>query len=287
MLFTVFMAGFFLSANYKSNLDYKNQELEKIKIKNKFSKLEIEAKSFSVFNLDKNEEIYSKNGDLILPLASLVKTMTALVALKEIPNEKEIMISLKAVRQEGDYGFLIGEKFNLIDLIKFTLIGSVNDSAYALSENIENYLEKMNLRAKHYGMLNSIFLNSTGLDINENEAGGYGTASDVNNLIFYGYLKYPEIFKETIYPEIKIISNLGKIYNIKNTNSVVEKIPNILFSKTGYTAKAGGNLSIIFLNKNNQKIAITLLGSTKEGRFSDMEKLINLAYDIDYGYHNK
>jgi D-alanyl-D-alanine carboxypeptidase len=54
-------------------------------------------------------------------------------------------------------------------------------------------------------------------------------------------------------------------------------MPNILFSKTGYTVLAGGNLTIIFKDKMKHDIAITVLGSTISGRFSDMEKLVNIS----------
>ena len=59
-----------------------------------------------------------------------------------------------------------------------------------------------------------------------------------------------------------------------------------IFSKTGNTTLAGGNLTIIFKNKIGHNMAITLLGSTEEGRFSDMEKLVEIAYNLDYGTAN-
>ncbi|MEK7104417.1 MAG: hypothetical protein AAB868_00065, partial [Patescibacteria group bacterium] len=60
-------------------------------------------------------------------------------------------------------------------------------------------------------------------------------------------------------------------------------IPNILFSKTGLTPLAGGNLTVIYKNKYGHNIAITILGSTSEGRFSDIERIVNMLNDLNYG----
>jgi D-alanyl-D-alanine carboxypeptidase len=81
----------------------------------------------------------------------------------------------------------------------------------------------------------------------------------------------------TTLPEITFKSETKYIHKIKNTNIIIEKIPNLFFSKTGFTTLAGGNLTVVFENKAGHILAITLLGSTKEGRFSDMGKLVEIA----------
>lgn len=281
------VAFLFFLQNDKLNKIAEKKEAEFLTLQNTFAESEITAKAFAVFDLTDYKEIYSKNGDEILPIASLTKTMSVLIALKENSKDKIITISSEALAQKDYYGFSLGEKFKMEDLIPITLAGSINDSSYALVENIPNILEKMNDRAKRFGMNETYFLNTTGLDLEKEnmpvEAGVFGSARNMNTLAMYANLMYPEIFKEATAPEIKITSNLGKIYTIKNTNEIVDKIPNLLFSKTGYTDIAGGNLSIIFINPNEHKIAISLLNSTKKDRFFDMEKLVNLSYNIGIG----
>lgn len=292
LLIIAIVAFLFYLGNYKFEKKEKENAQKFLELQNSFINAPIEAKAFIVYDTTQNKEIYNKNGDAVLPLASLAKTMTAIISLKENSLDQKISISANALNQEGNYGFSIGEEFNIIDLVKLTLIGSINDSAQALAESVKNYLNKMNLEAKKHNLSNTLFLNTTGLDINKEKtnlskaAGAYGTAKEINQLAIYATIRYPLIFKATALPEIKIKSNLGKIYTIKNTNEIIEKIPNVLFSKTGYTEIAGGNLSIIFLNNANHKIAITLLGSTKEGRFTDMEQLVNLSYNIGYATSN-
>ena len=102
-------------------------------------------------------------------------------------------------------------------------------------------------------------------------------------MTMYALKAYPEIFKASVLPEINVKSESGFDHNIKNTNNIIDKIPNLLFSKTGFTPLAGGNLTIIYKNKYEHNIAITVLGSTSEGRFSDIEKIIDTLYNLDYG----
>jgi D-alanyl-D-alanine carboxypeptidase len=47
----------------------------------------------------------------------------------------------------------------------------------------------------------------------------------------------------------------------------------LIASKTGYTDLAGGNLAVAFDAGVNRPIVIAVLGSSREERFSDVEKL--------------
>ena len=132
-------------------------------------------------------------------------------------------------------------------------------------------------------MENTLFFNFTGLDIDNGFAGAYASAQDVNVMALYAFKAYPEIFGASVMPEINIKSESGVNHNIKNISNILDKIPNILFSKTGLTPLAGGNLTVIYKNKYKHIIAITVLGSTEEGRFYDVEKIVDTLYNLDYG----
>ena len=112
----------------------------------------------------------------------------------------------------------------------------------------------MNKKAKEIGMNNAIFFNATGLDLNEKTSGAYASAKDVNIMNERALKMYPKIFLETTFSKIKIKSISGVEHFVENTNIIADKIPNLLFSKTGYTQLAGGNLGIIFRNKENHEI---------------------------------
>ncbi|MFA6523998.1 MAG: serine hydrolase [Candidatus Paceibacterota bacterium] len=269
----------FSIGNNKLNNISKNEEQKIVNIKNALTNVQVYAKAVSVYDIDSNIEIYGKNQNEKLPLASLIKTMTVLVALDDYRTNPTITIEPDALKQFGDFGFLLYEKWDVKNLAKFTLVASANDGAYALVGDSKNFLERMNSKARRIGMENFSFLNFTGLDFDEQRAGAYASAKDANIMAIYALKAHPDVFSATVLPEISLKSQVGFVHNIKNTNIILNKIPNILFSKTGFTTLVGGNLTIIFKNKDGYRIAITVLGSTQDGRFSDMEKLVNVLYN--------
>lgn len=280
MLFIIaFVAVFFSASNAKWNADYflrKNQD-EQIKIT--LESTPMLAKAVSVYNISQNKKIYGKNDEVALPIASLAKIMTVAVGLNGHQMNDIISVSSNAVNQAGDFGVFAQEKWKIGDLAKFTLVVSANDGAFALSERDSGFLEKLNTKAKKLGAQNTLFLNSTGLDMDLSQAGALASAEDVNIMSVYAIKAQPEIFSATVLPEINLKSESGFNHNFKNTDILVGKIPNLLFSKTGYTEIAGGNLTIIFKDKKGEDIIITILGSTFDGRFSDMEKIVNILYN--------
>ncbi len=273
----------FSIGNNESNVAFIKIESKLVKIQNVLANAPIEAKAFSIYDQTLNIKIYGKNDDTEMPIASLAKILTVVTALSGKHQDDIVSISLNALKQETNYEFFVDEKFKIKDLAEFTLVGSANDGAYALAENTDNFLEKVNEKARKIGMENTLFFNSTGLDVDDVFAGVYASAQDVNVMAMYALKAYPEVFSVTVLPKIKIKSESSFDYSIKNTNDILGKIPGILFSKTGFTPLAGGNLTIIYKNKYKHNIAITVLGSTVEGRFSDMEKIIDTLSDLDYG----
>lgn len=248
--------------------------------------LELEAKSASVYDINSDRVIYGKDDDNPMPLASLAKTMTVALALSQHDPDDVITISKSALDQKGDFGLFLAEKWKVADLAKLTLMVSANDGAQALSEGDSDFVLKMNEKARRLGMRHSFFLNATGLDIvSENalelpQVGAFSSALDANLLAAYGMQTNPEIFSVTTKPELTLTSESGFTHIFKNTDTIVEKIPNLLYSKTGFTDTAGGNLTIVFKNKDGHLIAVTVLGSSFEGRFTDMEKIVNALYNF-------
>ena len=72
----------------------------------------------------------------------------------------------------------------------------------------------------------------------------------------------------------RVYNSAGAYHEAFNTNELVGDIPNLLGSKTGFTDLAGGNLTIAFDAGFDRPIIITVLGSTREGRFDDVATLI-------------
>jgi len=276
MLFVVAVeAVMFSVGDFKFNEQIRLEEKRIEEVGQKINEIPILAKAVSVYNITQSKKIYGKNDGVSLPIASLAKIMTVTAGLNNYPKDSIVTLTSGAIRQAGDFGLLVGEEWKIEDLAKLTLISSANDGAYMLGVGDE-FIDKINNKIKRLGANNTLFLNSTGLDIDPTHPGAFASAEDVNTMATYARMAYPEIFATTVEPEINLTSVSGFQHNFKNTNIIIPKIPNILFSKTGFTELAGGSLVVIFKDKRGDEIAVTLLGSTFDGRFSDMEKIVEV-----------
>ena len=94
----------------------------------------LEAKSAFILDAKTGEAIFEDNADTILPLASLTKLMTVLVASDKVASSTIITITEDDLQQEGDNGLLLNEKWRFDDLRDFTLLVSSNDGAEALAD---------------------------------------------------------------------------------------------------------------------------------------------------------
>jgi D-alanyl-D-alanine carboxypeptidase len=116
------------------------------------------------------------------------------------------------------------------------------------------------------------FTDPAGLDIGT-KLGGEGSALETAKLLALTYKRYPDIFDPTTQKRASVISSTGKVSGVPNTNQTINTIIEAEASKTGYTDNAGGNLAVIVDITLGRPVVIVVLGSTKEERFSDVEKL--------------
>ena len=260
-----------------------------------FAEISLEAKSAVVWDVVNDKELFGKNSNEPLPLASLTKVMTAITINGKINDNQKVKITPADLKSEGDSKLVVGDTWQAKDLRDFTLLTSSNDGAFALAavaeseqivppynnpastspEELRNrFIKEMNDTASKIGLTNSKFFNEHGLDREADRGGAYGSAKDMTILFEYTLKNYPQILEATRYKNLEFAS-VNKKYSAENTNVVIDKIPNIIASKTGYTDLAGGNLVIVFDAGLNRPIIISVLGSTAEGRFEDALKLVN------------
>lgn len=251
-----------------------------------FIGINLQAKAAYVFDVSKNEVIYKKNEFVQLPLASLTKLMMALTATELLPKNSKITIRKEFLQEEGDTGLLANEAWKLKDLLDFSLMVSSNDGARSIASVVgaidldtdnydlgrQDFIKKMNENAKTLGLKQTYFTNENGLDSGET-SGGYGSAIDVSNLMQYILKNHPDVLDATRYQTLDI-SSANKTHVAVNTNTDVNEIPGLIASKTGYTNLAGGNLVVAFDLSMGRPIIVVVLGSTTEGRFQDVAKLV-------------
>ena len=257
-----------------------------------FEHISVEASAAYVYDINTEKVLFSKNERSQLPLASLTKLMTALVASELISKDTLITIEETSIKVDGDNGFHTNERWEFKDLLDYTLLVSSNDGAHAIAgvagafiDNSAqksahlNFVERMNQTAGSLGLTQSYFINESGLDTNESVGGGYGSARDLASLLAYIISNRPQLLEATAYGTLDFVSEDQFIYNATNTNAITGNIPGLIASKTGFTDLAGGNLAIAFDAGINRPIVVVVLGSSFEGRFNDIEKLVSASLE--------
>lgn len=245
----------------------------------------IEAKSYYVYDILDKKSLFSKDEHLKLPLASITKLMSGFVSSDIMPATTIITINKDDIAMEGDSGFQIGEKWKLKDLLDYSLITSSNDGMHAVSSALNYYLavdnkdifKIMNERAKSLNLNDTIFINETGLDIDSNLSGAYSSAYDVSMLLDNIVKNSPSLISSTNKQSEDFISESNIKHTAFNTNTSINKISGLIASKTGFTDLAGGNVAIIFDAGFMHPIIIVVLGSSADGRFNDLEKLVKIT----------
>ncbi len=258
-----------------------------------FQNVSVIARSAIVYDISAKKVIYSKNPDDVLPLASLTKLLTMVTAVELLPASTVVTIKKEFIDEEGDSGLMLGEKWKLSDLVDYSLMVSSNDGASAIAAaagafqsqsdpsglTLGDFIASMNVEAKKIGMSNSKFFNVSGLDISKTQSGGYGSARDMATLLSYILESHSNILSATRYQSLSFTS-LSKIrHSAQNTDTALMNIPAVLGSKTGYTELAGGNLAVAFDPGIGRPIAVVVLGSTYDGRFSDVENLVKKTFE--------
>lgn len=244
----------------------------------------VRAKAAYVWDVKGKQALYSKNETDVLPLASITKLMTSLLAYELAAADTKVFLSDRAAAQEGGGDLAPGEEFSHSALNRLALIASSNEAAFALGASTgallgdndpsAQFVEGMNIKAEELSLTSLSFKNTTGLDLSLSEPGAVGSAKDVSLLMEYIYKEHPELLEATTRGGARIYNSQGEYHDVENTNEVLYAIPNLIGSKTGYTDLAGGNLTIAFDAGMNRPIIITVLGSTREERFTDVLRLV-------------
>lgn len=244
------------------------------------------AKSAYLIEADSNTVIYAKNEDSKLPMASMTKVMTlALIydAIKEnkISLNTKITCSEHAKSMGGSQVYLeVGEVHELSEMLKCIAIASANDCAVAVSEAIygseANFVNHMNEKAKELGMINTHYVDVTGLS-DENH---YTSAKDMAVISRYLVNNHPEILALTNLKEAYFRENTDNPFWLVNTNKLIGKIESVDGLKTGWTNKAGYCITTTAI-KNGMRIIGVVMGYDNSNiRNTEMIGLIN------YGFSN-
>ncbi len=231
--------------------------------------------------------IYEKNKDERLKPASITKVMTLLLIFEAIEDGQinltdEVSVSEYAASMGGSQVYLEPNEIQTVDtMIKCISIASANDASVSMAELIagseEEFVARMNKRAKDLGMNNTNFVNCCGLDTDNHYSSAYDVALMSRALI----TKFPEISKySTVWMDTIVHSTKrGEIeFGLTNTNKMVKFYQGITGLKTGSTSLAKYCLSATAKRNNMNLIAVIMAAPDTKTRFMEASKLLNYGF---------
>ncbi|WP_054949560.1 D-alanyl-D-alanine carboxypeptidase family protein [Numidum massiliense] len=220
---------------------------------------EVSAKAAVLVDVNSGRVLYEKNADEQLPIASITKIMTAIVAIEHGNLDDIVTVSPRATRKEGSSVYLKkGERISLRHLLYGLMLRSGNDTAVAIAEFIgkseEGFVTLMNEKAEYLGMTHSHFANPHGLDA----AGHYSSARDMATLTRYALAN--EEFQKIVATHAIQVPDPGEKWNRKwyNKNKMLSLFPGADGVKTGYTSKARRTLVASATQSGQQLVTVTL-----------------------------
>lgn len=240
---------------------------------------QISAKSALLYDVSSKKTIYSKNELERLPMASLTKVMTAIIALENGNPSDLYTVTRENLVGEDSLGLTTGEILSMEELLYGLMLVSGNDAAEVLASNTpfgrDGFVQAMNNKAKALGLSNTNFSNPTGLQGDGNQ---YTTAYDLLVITNYALSKFP-LFREiaqTPYYHIPY-TDAHKEFYLDNATNLLTSYPGVKGVKTGYTPQAGLCLISYFEYKNHKIIGI-LLGSSN--RREEMKELLDYSKTV-------
>lgn len=249
--------------------------------------LDLESPSAVLIEGSTGTIIYDKNKDEKLKPASITKIMTLLLIFDalnsgQITLTDEVSVSEYAASMGGSQVYL--EPFEVQDvntMIKCISIASANDASVAMAEKIagseEEFVARMNDKAKELGMNNTHFVNCCGLDTDNHYSSAYDVALMSRELI----TKYPQISQySTVWMDtITHTTRKGTSeFGLTNTNKLIKFYQGITGLKTGSTSLAKYCLSATAKKENMNLIAVIMAAPDTKTRFLEASKLLNYGF---------
>jgi len=220
------------------------------------------------------EYLVAKQPEVLMPIASITKLMTAMVLL-DSPLDMEERITI----EEGDKDTLrhsrsrlpVGTTLTRHQALQLALMASENRAAHALARTypggIDTFVASMNEKAKSLGLTTARFEDPTGLS-----EGNASTARELTHMVDAAF-HYEQIRAFSTQPTTTLRSGRREL-QFNNTNALVRNPKwHIGLSKTGYIEE-GGRCLVMQTRLARRPVLIVLLNSTgKNTRLGDAARI--------------
>lgn len=239
---------------------------------------DISAEAWVVADLDTGDVIAAKDPHGRHRPASIVKVLTAMQAIRELPIHKVVPGTAEDAAQEGTK-VGVGENghYSINDLLHGLLMHSGNDAAHALAMQmggVDAALAKLNELAGKLGGRDTRVATPSGLD-------GPGMSTSAYDMaLFYRYAWQNPIFTDIVATRSFDFPGRGDVgYPIENDNKLLLNYPGAMGGKTGYTDDAGQTF-VGAAERDGRRLVAVLLKGTRQP-IAPWEQAAHL---LDYGF---
>lgn len=246
------------------------------------SEVEVKAKAAVLMDASTGDVLYSFGENEKLYPASVTKIMPLLLFMEALDSGKialtdTVTASVTAAGKGGSQIWLKeGETMTVDELLRATAIASANDACTALGEHVAGsevgFVKMMNDRAKELGMVNTNFVNCSGLDDDTTEhlTTAYDIALMSKELLSHERIK--------TYTTVWMDSLRGGETQLVNTNKLVRFYSGTTGLKTGTTTKAGHCLSASAEKDGLHLIAVVMGAENSNDRFEGAKAMLNWGF---------
>jgi serine-type D-Ala-D-Ala endopeptidase (penicillin-binding protein 7) len=237
--------------------------------------LELKSSVAFVVDAETNEVLVNKNSQVVLPIASLTKLMTALVVAEaRQPLNELLTINAQDIDTEkGSRSRLsVGATLSREEMLHLALMSSENRAANALGRSypggLNAFVAAMNRKARDLGMNDTHYVEPTGLSsLNQS------SARDLVALVRAAQ-QHKMIREFSTSTERDVALSDHRVTSFRTTNSLVRDPDwDIALQKTGYIAEAGRCLVMQTRMAGRVLIMVFLDSSGKYSRQGDAERV--------------
>lgn len=233
------------------------------------------ARAVLIKDLATDAILYQKDANVILPIASTTKIMTALVASEYFKQNSTLSVGDSATTPGSRVGLSFGESLTFRSLLYGMLLNSGNDAAFALAENypggVLGFVSAMNKKVLELNLKNTHFDNPAGFD----SPSHFSSAADLAKITEEALKNY-QLARIFATKETSIVSlNKKYTHQLLNLNKLLSQVNGVLGVKTGTTQGAKENL-VTLVEREGHRVLLIVLGSSD--RFGETTRLIDWTY---------
>jgi lipoprotein-anchoring transpeptidase ErfK/SrfK len=234
---------------------------------------ELDSPHYFIADIDNGTILAASDLDVTVPIASVTKLMTAVVAAEEIDLDGRVQVTSPTFVTSLIPRLAERTSVSMYSLLQLLLVESSNEAAETIAGEFgrEAFIEAMNAKARQLGMLETTFADPSGLSAENTSSLG-----DLYRLTQYIYRDRPFIFEITKNEAVPNVNVADEFSGLVNFNEV-EDMESFAGGKVGETRAAGQtsvSLHSVEFQEETRTLAVILLGS--EDRTQDIQTL--LAY---------